>query len=1016
MMTPSRIRSSGGAADYYSADDYYLEGEAGAPGIVWGGKGAADLGLSGSATKEELQAVLEGRNPDPTGPSLVSSTTKAKHHPGWDFTFAVPKSVTLAIIAADRFDPELAERLRGHVMSANAKMMRYLEESHAITRVREADGQIRQVLTGNLVYGSVMHITTRGGDPHIHVHNPIANTTKNPETGQYGAIGERPMFKWQKVTSLIGARALQASLMGDGYDIAAAGELAWEIAGIDRKLTKEFSTRSEEIDEKAKALAEGRGVDQVTAAQRSMIQKQTRKAKEHVDRQAISDDWYGRAEAVAPGSFSQIQLVRGAKMGRDLTPQTEGKIDKTLAQLRRVFRSLSGANMRPHHFNSMGKDPDRQSQELVGHGVRIADAKEAVNSKHLIMMHALQVSPPGVTFDRLKASFERMIKQGLVLHADKEMIGGVTTSLSIAREEAIMTAVDAGRGQAPPMISRPQLDLAFESQNLAMRMGSIDFRLGEEQRAGGVRFFSSKDRYSAIQGFAGVGKSTLFGAVKAVADDHNLAIRGISTQHNFVRELESVGLQAQTIESFLRDKERKIDIGGAALAAERASWARAFLVVDEASTLTNIAALRITRVVEALQIPAVRIAGDRMQLGGQAAGNPFKLMLDRKVDQVEIKTIVRQRHAAPHFREAVGHFAEGRVKEGLSAMASNIHELGRGATEGEVANKVVALWKDAAGTGATGIVVTTNKMRDLVSLGVRDVMRKAGQLKGPDVQIARLNQRHMVPAEQFSSHSYALGDVIVPVDTFLGRATPPNPQQRVVGIDHANNMLKVEAHNGKARMLDLNAEHGRRSATFSAYRERTVPVAVGDTLLWEARFKDRGYERGARFTITKMTATTWTVVHDGGAGAKGREETLSVKDPALSFTGYAYAQTADRAQGQTIGNVIYELTTKAGGAANQLRNYVMNSRMAYSAQMVTDDLPRVAQLLMENEGHKPVALDHLRGALDALRADKEAEKGKPQPELEKELFKSMDLSGGGRELEKVRIRTRTIGPMGMGGI
>jgi len=85
-------------------------------------------------------------------------------------------------------------------------------------------------------------------------------------------------------------------------------------------------------------------------------------------------------------------------------------------------------------------------------------------------------------------------------------------------------------------------------------------------------------------------------------------------------------------------------------------------------------------------------------------------------------------------------------------------------------------------------------------------------------------------------------------------------------------------------MLDLNAEHGRRSATFSAYRERTVPVAVGYTLVCEARFKGRGYERGARFTITKMTSTTWTIVHDAASGAKEREETLSVKDPALSFT------------------------------------------------------------------------------------------------------------------------------------
>jgi conjugative relaxase-like TrwC/TraI family protein len=60
MMTPSRIRSAAGAANYYGKDDYYVTGEAGAPGIEWGGKGAEALGLQGMANSSDFQAVLGG--------------------------------------------------------------------------------------------------------------------------------------------------------------------------------------------------------------------------------------------------------------------------------------------------------------------------------------------------------------------------------------------------------------------------------------------------------------------------------------------------------------------------------------------------------------------------------------------------------------------------------------------------------------------------------------------------------------------------------------------------------------------------------------------------------------------------------------------------------------------------------------------------------------------------------------------------------------------------------------------
>jgi conjugative relaxase-like TrwC/TraI family protein len=1019
MMTPSRIKSAAGASEYYAQDDYYTHGEAGAPGLVWGGKGAEDLGLTGLVDKDDLQAILEGRNPDPNGPALTQSENKEKHHPGWDFTFAVPKSVTLLVIAAERSDPELAGRLREHIWNANATAMGYLEENHAVTRVREEDGKVREILTGNLVYGSVMHITTRGGDPHIHVHNPIANTTKNPETGEYGALETRHMYKWQKNTSLVAARELQAAIMKEGFDIERTGEMAWEVVAVDKRLVTEFSSRSTEIDAASKALADERGLDKVSDAQRTMIQKQTRKAKEDVDRLALSDEWHGRAEAIQSGLLQEGLAARVQRMGMDITSTIEGKVNVAAAELRATFRRMTGADVITHHYNIVGSDPDRSSAEALAFGVRVTEAREAVNSKHLVMQKALQRSEAGLTYDRLEGSFNLMVDQGLLAHADDKMIAGLTTSRTVAREREILAAVNAGRGQGPAFLTEKEVAEAFAPDALKTRMKDEAFALTPTQSQGVAQFFGTTDKYAGWQGSAGVGKSTAYGILNAVAQDHDIKVRGVGVYHTVVNDLKGMGIEAQTLESFLREKERLIrSKDPAAIGAERTKWARTYLLVDEASQVTNDLALRTVRVVEALQIPAVRIAGDKMQLGGQGAGNPFKLLLENKIDHVIMNDIVRQRPAAEHLQASVKHMAAGRVKEGMAAIAPNVVELGKESTDLDVADAIVGGWQSKR-AGAPVIVVATNNMRDLVSRGVREQLRTEGQIKGSDVKLERYYQKYLTSAEQFTTRSYSLGDVIVPVSAFSGMTTPQSAIGRVIGIDHGNNELRVKDGKGE-RVIDLTDAHERRNAGFSAFTARKIDVAVGDRLVWEARFKDRGYERGAGFKVTAMDKTHWTIEHDAHKGQEPRVEKIPAKDGALSYAGYGYAMTADRAQGKTLKTVIFELTTRAGEAANAARQYVMESRLTHDAVMVTDDLAKLTNLLLAQDGHKLFALDHLRKALDEAKAKDATDKGPKGTEPEKTLEKDIGMGGPGRtEQERAKPKTKAPDisrPTDMGGL
>lgn len=1006
MMTPSRISSASGAAGYYAKDDYYIEGEAGAPNLEWGGKAAADLGLEGRVSAEDLRSVLDGKNPDPDGPALTASENKAKHHAGWDFTFAVPKSVTLLVLAAEKHDPALADRLKEHIMGANQAAMGYLEENHAITRVRDKEGGVREVLTGNLLYGSVMHVTTRGGDPHIHVHNPIANATKNPETGQYGALETRQMYRWIQNTSLVAARDLQDRLMSEGFSVERKGTLAWEVAGSSEKLVAEFSSRSQEIKAAAEGLEAERGVE-ATAGQRTMLQKQTRKAKGEIVREALQAEWAERAEKADPGAMMRQLAARSVERGRDVTETVLGAMSTGVSRIRQVVRDLRGENERIDHYTVTVRDRDKEAQQLVTLGLKSAEEREAVFSKHLVMQKALMASSAGMTYERLKASFDRLVAAGAIKDADQKVVGAVTTERTLQREQEIIGAMEAGKGRAPALISRQDLNIALDPVTIKENTGMT---LTGGQIAGAAMMLGSRDRYAVVEGFAGVGKSTSLRVTNDIAERNGFKLYGIASQHRFADEIRKTGVVARTVESFLRGAEAKLNAGGEEADRLKRDFSKTILIVDEASTLTNDTMLRLTRVAERLEIPAVRFLGDRGQLGGPGAGNPFKAIIDRGAERAEMGEILRQRHAPDHLRDAVQHMAHGRFKEGLAKLAPNILEVGKDGDNAAVAQKVVEAYLDQRQARDTQIVVATNAMRGLVSVQLREHLKSSGELGAREHDVARLYEKKLTRAEHLDARSYALGDKVVDHKGFQGVGTPRNMVETVIGIDQVNNLLKVRAEKGGERLIDLNAEADRKSPSFASFTERAHPIAAGEKMVWEARFGDRGYERGGAFTVLAVDSRSVTIRHEGEGKLAGKTETLSSRDEALRFSGYGYAMTADRAQGATFDGVVFELTSKVGEAANMARLYVQASRLSQDARMVTDDLARVSQLILQQDGQKPVALDHLRAAAEALKQD-DRDRERDGQALEKDRDMSKDMGRGldtsmSRGPDKQRSRTK----------
>src|SRR5271168_3353782 len=91
MLRITQQTSSKDAKRYYATADYYSEGQE----IIgsWGGKGAHMLGLTGAVDKDSFDRLCD--NLDPRDGKPLTVRTRSDRTVGYDFTWSVPKSVSL---------------------------------------------------------------------------------------------------------------------------------------------------------------------------------------------------------------------------------------------------------------------------------------------------------------------------------------------------------------------------------------------------------------------------------------------------------------------------------------------------------------------------------------------------------------------------------------------------------------------------------------------------------------------------------------------------------------------------------------------------------------------------------------------------------------------------------------------------------------------------------------------------------------------------------------------------------
>jgi conjugative relaxase-like TrwC/TraI family protein len=298
-VTTIHANTAGPSARYYTrylADDG-PEGEG-----QWVGRQAAALGLAGSVSTEDLEALLSGHDPvsgTRLGKALVDRyDAKGNMIPavaGFDATFSAPKS--LSVWWGLTGDQGL---LDAHDLAVGA-VLAHLEGHGATTRVR-VNGARQHPDADGLVMAAFRQATSREDDPQLHTHVVISAKVQTAD-GRWMALDARYLKRKQRALGGLYQSVLRAELAhryGIAWEPILNGQA--EIAGMPADLLEVFSKRTAQVDAALAAKVnefvdrEGRDPSRwERAALTRQAAQDSRPTKSHASTTDLHHDWVDEA-------------------------------------------------------------------------------------------------------------------------------------------------------------------------------------------------------------------------------------------------------------------------------------------------------------------------------------------------------------------------------------------------------------------------------------------------------------------------------------------------------------------------------------------------------------------------------------------------------------------------------------------------------------------------------------------------------------------------------------------------
>ncbi|HKY80389.1 MAG TPA: MobF family relaxase, partial [Sphingobium sp.] len=821
VASVSALTSSAQASSYYEADDYYSEG--GLSPSEWQGAGADALGLSGEVDRDQFRALLDGR----IGEQQLGTFRdgQLEHRPGWDVTLSAPKSISImAEVAGDR-------RLIAAHGEAVRTAMAHVEKHMAATRVRDG-GTVNRETTGNLIIASFQHGTSRAQDPQLHTHNVIMNATRD-EDGVWRSLEPRAIYQLQKQVGAIYRQELALKVRELGYEIETGKDSMFEIKGVSAEVMAAFSTRSAEIEA---ALAErGTSRDTASAVEKQVATLDTRQAKVATDHASLVADWRETASKAEFGPEARLAMIE----------QAEAKAAD------------------PSHHANMKMQGDEAAARAVAHAADKLGERQSVFSAAALQEEAGRIGLGKIGYAQIGAAIEAATKHGeLIDRSFQDRRGaefaGFTTRQNVETEAKMLRIEAEGRGMFAPIASELAAAKAVATASAQAERAS-GFGWNADQRAATEQLLTSRNRITALQGYAGTAKTTTVLATFArEAETRGMAVTALAPTASAAMVLgEAMGTRGDTVARHLLSPERPQP-------GQPAAW-----IVDEASLLSARDTSRLFDLADKHKARVIFV-GDVKQLGSVEAGAAFAQLQGAGMETAKLAEIVRQTNDAT--KKAVLASVEGDARKALAALDNGGGQIVENADRAErfavIAERYAAL--DKAGRARTLVIEPSREGRDALTADIRAALSRSGALTGPAVTMQILANKGLTRAEARDPLSYDKGDVVRFTRDYADKGVARGESYRVESIDLAKAAITLKSEDGREVDWRLR-QWGAGKA--QAFAPQPLELKTGDSIRFTRNDREAGRINGARGEVIAVDDQTRTATIQT---APGRTETLNL--------------------------------------------------------------------------------------------------------------------------------------------
>jgi|LIDZ01.1.fsa_nt_gi conjugative relaxase-like TrwC/TraI family protein len=517
----------------------------------------------------------------------------------------------------------------------------------------------------------------------------------------------------------------------------------------------------------------------------------------------------------------------------------------------------------------------------------------------------------------IESEVARQVKEGDLIEVQTGAGPHFVARSTWEMEKAIVSEIERGKNTQVPLMA--QVDPALLSG------------LTQGQKEATSLILQSPDRFTAVQGYAGVGKTTQFNAVKAAIDtlpaDTRPVIVGLGPTHRAVKEMAGTGIDAQTLKSFVLDWQMR------SAAGEDVRYDNMLFLIDESSMIGNQDTAAAYRAIAAGNGRAVPV-GDVAQLQSPESGAPFQLMQERSpIDVAVMKEIVRQRD--PDLKSAVYSI----ISNDFAAALRNIEK---------VSPDVVP--RRAGTVLPTGSIVES---ADPVSTIVADFMSRTDEAREQTMIMVQLHADRRAINEGIHNamvESKELGEAYrtVPVldringgrhdfnridDWENGQVVMANQRYlHVTGVEQANGNITLKDEAGRTQYWspqELNATE------IEVFETRSIELRTGDSVRLSKTQKQAGHAAHEQYRVEELRDNGEIVLRNAGG--------VKVIDPAATLADrhvdYSWAVTGYGAQGASAR---YSLALEGIEGARELMSgarafYINVSRAKDHVQIFTDD-------------------------------------------------------------------------------